>query len=89
MSDSDSFLTARRMTTGGRDHRRRVVLEPRCGRPSQSARTLGPDDVVVVLVPDSGRGYLSKLYDDRMDGRSRVRAVPRWDCVEAVLGSQG
>ncbi len=26
--------------------------------------TLGPDDVVVVLVPDSGRGYLSKLYND-------------------------
>ncbi len=27
-------------------------------------RDLGPDDVVVVLLPDSGRGYLSKLYND-------------------------
>ncbi|MFF2083141.1 PLP-dependent cysteine synthase family protein [Nocardia sp. NPDC058176] len=28
------------------------------------ARTLGPDDVVVVIAPDSGRGYLSKYFDD-------------------------
>ncbi|TQC43024.1 PLP-dependent cysteine synthase family protein [Rhodococcus sp. WS4] len=27
------------------------------------ARTLGPDDVVVVIVPDSGRAYLSKYFD--------------------------
>ena len=27
-------------------------------------RQLGPDDVVVVVLPDSGRGYLSKLYND-------------------------
>ena len=24
----------------------------------------GPDDVVVVLLPDGGRGYLSKIFDD-------------------------
>lgn len=28
------------------------------------ARTLGPEDVVVVIAPDSGRGYLSKYFDD-------------------------
>jgi cystathionine beta-synthase len=28
------------------------------------ARPLGPEAVVVVLIPDSGRGYLSKLYND-------------------------
>ncbi len=27
------------------------------------SRTLGPEDVVVVLLPDSGRSYLSKYYD--------------------------
>jgi cystathionine beta-synthase len=27
-------------------------------------KELGPDDVVVVIIPDSGRGYLSKVYDD-------------------------
>jgi cystathionine beta-synthase len=29
------------------------------------ARDLGPDDVVVVLLPDSGRGYLGKIFNDR------------------------
>ena len=29
------------------------------------ARPLGPDAVVVVLLPDSGRSYLSKIFDDQ------------------------
>ena len=33
------------------------------GRPRGRSRP-GPDAVVVVLLPDSGRGYLSKLYND-------------------------
>ena len=37
---------------------------PRCTRRSRSHATLGPDDVVVVLLPDSGRSYLSKIFDD-------------------------
>ncbi len=28
------------------------------------AQRLGPDDLVVVVIPDSGRGYLSKVFDD-------------------------
>ncbi|QSB14116.1 cystathionine beta-synthase [Natronosporangium hydrolyticum] len=28
------------------------------------ARRAGPDDVVVVLLPDGGRGYLSKIFND-------------------------
>src|SRR5690606_16587744 len=28
------------------------------------ARKAGPDDVVVVLLPDGGRGYLSKIFND-------------------------
>ena len=28
------------------------------------ARSAGPDDVVVVLLPDGGRGYLSKIFND-------------------------
>ncbi|SDQ28072.1 pyridoxal-phosphate dependent enzyme [Microbacterium sp. cf332] len=30
----------------------------------RTARDLGPDDVVVVVLPDHGRGYLSKIFDD-------------------------
>ncbi|GAA4174205.1 cystathionine beta-synthase [Gryllotalpicola koreensis] len=29
------------------------------------AATLGPDDTVVVLLPDGGRGYLGKIFNDR------------------------
>ncbi|WP_411720025.1 cystathionine beta-synthase [Mycetocola sp.] len=31
----------------------------------KAARELGPDDVVVVLLPDGGRGYLAKIFNDR------------------------
>ena len=31
----------------------------------RASRDLGPDDVIVVLLPDHGRGYLSKIFDDR------------------------
>jgi len=34
-----------------------------CCRPSRGCRSK-PDDLVVVLVPDSGRGYLSKVFND-------------------------
>ncbi|MBD7995080.1 cystathionine beta-synthase [Arthrobacter sp. Sa2CUA1] len=30
----------------------------------QAAKDLGPDDVVVVLLPDSGRGYMGKIFND-------------------------
>ena len=28
------------------------------------AATAGPEDVIVVLLPDGGRGYLSKIFND-------------------------
>ncbi|AJM78122.1 cystathionine beta-synthase [Rathayibacter toxicus] len=31
----------------------------------RAAAELGPDDVVVVLLPDGGRGYLGKIFNDR------------------------
>jgi len=30
----------------------------------RAASELGPDDVVVVVLPDSGRGYLGKIFND-------------------------
>jgi cystathionine beta-synthase len=63
VSDRDSFVTARMVTRdegilvgGSTGTAVRAALE--VGQP------LGPDAVVVVLVPDSGRGYLTKLYND-------------------------
>ncbi len=63
VSDRDSFLTARRVT------REEGILVGGSGGTAvwaalEIGRDLGPDDVVVVLLPDSGRGYLSKVYDD-------------------------
>jgi cystathionine beta-synthase len=40
------------------------------------ATELGPDDVVVVLAPDSGRVYLSKYFDDDWLRRSGFPAPP-------------
>jgi cystathionine beta-synthase len=31
----------------------------------KAARELGPDDVMVVLLPDGGRGYLGKVFNDK------------------------
>ena len=63
VSDRDSFLTARRIT-----REEGILAGGSAGTAVWAAlavgRELGPDDVVVVLIPDSGRGYLSKLYND-------------------------
>src|SRR6188768_4084327 len=31
----------------------------------KAAKDLGPDDVVVILLPDGGRGYLGKIFNDK------------------------
>ena len=63
VSDRDSFLTARRISA-----EEGVLAGGSCGTAMWAAlelgKELGPDDVVVVLLPDSGRNYISKLYDD-------------------------
>jgi len=63
VSDRDSFLTARRVT------REEGILIGGSGGTAVWAalhvgHDLGPDDVVVVIIPDSGRGYLSKVFND-------------------------
>jgi cystathionine beta-synthase len=63
VSDRDSFLTARRVT------REEGVLVGGSGGTAiwaaiEVGREAGPDAVIVVVIPDSGRGYLSKVYDD-------------------------
>ncbi len=63
VSDAESFATARRVT------REEGLLLGGSGGTAVAAalsvaRELPADAVVVVLIPDSGRGYLSKLYND-------------------------
>jgi cystathionine beta-synthase len=63
ISDRESFLTARRVT-----REEGILVGGSAGLAVAAAlvvgRDLGPEHVVVVLIPDSGRGYLSKLYND-------------------------
>jgi cystathionine beta-synthase len=63
VSDRDSFLTARRVT-----REEGLLVGGSSGTAVWAAlevgRRAGPDAVIVVVIPDSGRGYLSKVYDD-------------------------
>jgi cystathionine beta-synthase len=63
VSDRDSFLTARRVT-----REEGLLVGGSVGTAVYAAlevgKELGPDDVLVVILPDSGRNYLSKLYDE-------------------------
>ena len=63
VSDADSFLTARRLA------REEGILVGGSGGTAvwamlEVAKRYGPDTTIATLIPDSGRGYLSKLYDD-------------------------
>jgi cystathionine beta-synthase len=64
VTDAESFLMARRVT-----REEGLLIGGSCGMAVHAAvvvaRELGPDDIVVVLLPDSGRNYLSKIFDDR------------------------
>jgi cystathionine beta-synthase len=74
VSDEDSFLMARRVTC-----EEGLLIGGSGGTAVAAAlevgRELGPDDLVVVLIPDSGRGYLSRVFDDDwMAGYGFLRA---------------
>jgi cystathionine beta-synthase len=63
VSDRDSFLTARAIT-----RQEGILVGGSSGTAlfaaMEAAKELGPDDVVVVIFPDTGRNYLSKLFSD-------------------------
>ncbi|MGC1380735.1 MAG: cystathionine beta-synthase [Candidatus Baltobacteraceae bacterium] len=63
VSDRDSFLMARRIAreegllVGGSSGTAAVAAV-------KLAKTLRPEAIVVVILPDSGRGYMSKIFND-------------------------
>jgi cystathionine beta-synthase len=63
VSDADSFLMTRRLA------REEALLTGGSGGLAVAAalrvaEAAGPDAVIVVLLPDGGRGYLSKIFND-------------------------
>ncbi|MFI5067065.1 MAG: cystathionine beta-synthase [Streptosporangiales bacterium] len=63
VSDAESFLMTRRLA-----REEALLTGGSCGlavvAALRVAAAAGPDDVIVVLLPDTGRGYLSKIFND-------------------------
>jgi cystathionine beta-synthase len=91
ISDAESFLMTRRLA-----REEALLTGGSCGMAVVAAlrvaRDAGPDDVIVVLLPDGGRGYLAKIFNDEWMADygflSAETAEPRVaDVVERKPGS--
>jgi cystathionine beta-synthase len=88
VSDAESFLMTRRLAREeallvGGSSGLAVVAALRV------AQDAGPGDVVVVLLPDGGRGYLSKIFNDEwMSDYGFLASETAEPRVEDVLGNK-
>lgn len=90
VTDAAAFAMTRRLA-----REEGLLVGGSCGMATvgalEVARRAGPDDVVVVLLPDSGRGYLGKIFDDGYMLRNGFthREVSSGPSVADVLAGAG
>src|SRR5262249_31365079 len=89
IGDAESFRTSRELAR----HEGLLVggaAGPAVAAALRYARRLTPEDVVVVLCPDTGRNYLSKFFDDAwMAENNLLGAVPVAETVGDLLRRRG
>ena len=88
VSDADSFAMTRLMA-----REEVVLLGGSCGLAIAAglrvAETLGPDDLMIVLTPDSGRGYLSKVFNDDYLAPLGFLTAETGPCISEVVKAKG
>ncbi len=84
VSDRDSFEMTRRLA-----REEGMLVGGSCGMAVVAAldvaRRCTPDDLIVVLLPDSGRGYLSKIFNDEWMASYGFLAAPTGTVIREVL----
>ncbi|HEX6844795.1 MAG TPA: cystathionine beta-synthase [Actinomycetota bacterium] len=88
VSDRDAFLTARAVT-----RQEGILVGGSCGSAVFAALTVARDydegATIVVLLPDTGRQYLSKFYSDAWMRQYGFLEGPEVVTVEQVLSAKG